>query len=87
MRPSAARGPHSLTTIAGLSDVAKLTARTRAKLPAKDFAGPGKSFPIPDKNHARAALSGASRAERAGNISAAEKKRIDAKADAKLKRK
>lgn len=67
--------------------MAKLTARTRAKLPAKDFAGPGKSFPIPDKNHARAALSGASRAERAGNISAAEKKRIDAKADAKLKRK
>lgn len=36
--------------------MARLTAAQRQKLPAKDFAGPGRSFPISDKNHARAAL-------------------------------
>ena len=35
--------------------MAKLTAEARRKLPAKDFAGPGRSYPIPDKAHARAA--------------------------------
>jgi transposase len=37
--------------------MAKLSAKARKKLPAKDFAGPDRSFPIEDKNHARAALS------------------------------
>jgi hypothetical protein len=37
--------------------MAKLTAAARKKLSPKTFAGPGRSFPIPDKNHARAALS------------------------------
>lgn len=47
--------------------MADLTARERQKLPKKDFALPGKaegkkgagsgSYPIPDKGHARAALS------------------------------
>ena len=36
--------------------MARLTAEARKKLPAKTFAGPGRSFPIPDKKHARAAL-------------------------------
>lgn len=36
--------------------MAKLTAEARRKLPAKTFAGPGRSFPIPDKGHAKAAL-------------------------------
>ena len=36
--------------------MAKLSARARAKLPSSTFAGPGRSFPIPDKNHAKAAL-------------------------------
>jgi hypothetical protein len=36
--------------------MAKLTAKDRKALPAKDFAGPGRSFPINDKNHAKAAL-------------------------------
>lgn len=36
--------------------MARLKAAQRRKLPAKDFAGPGRSFPIPDKNHAKAAL-------------------------------
>lgn len=40
--------------------MAKLTAKARAKIPAKSFAGPDRSYPIEDKNHARAALSRAS---------------------------
>jgi hypothetical protein len=36
--------------------MAKLSAEDRKELPAKTFAGPGRSFPIPDKNHAKAAL-------------------------------
>ena len=40
--------------------MAKLTAKTRNALPAKDFAGPDRSFPIEDKNHAKNALARAS---------------------------
>lgn len=36
--------------------MATLTAKARKKLPASTFAGPGRSFPIPDANHAKAAL-------------------------------
>lgn len=37
--------------------MARLSLRQRAKLPSSTFAGPHRSFPIPDKNHAKAALS------------------------------
>lgn len=60
--------------------MAKLTAGKRAKMPKKDFAGPGKSFPVNDKTHARLAISGATRSERAGNISEDEAERIKRKA-------
>lgn len=36
--------------------MARLTASQRRALPSSTFAGPGRSFPIPDKNHAKAAL-------------------------------
>ena len=36
--------------------MARLTAAQRKKLPDSTFAGPGRSFPIPDKGHAEAAL-------------------------------
>lgn len=36
--------------------MAKLSAAARRKLPSSTFAGPGRSFPIPDKGHAKAAL-------------------------------
>jgi hypothetical protein len=36
--------------------MARLTSKDRKSLPGKDFAGPGRSFPIPDKSRARAAL-------------------------------
>jgi hypothetical protein len=49
------------------------------------FAGPGKSFPISDPTHVRLAIGGATRSERAGNISAATAASIKAKARAKLR--
>lgn len=38
----------------------KLSAKERSELPAKEFAGPHRSFPINDENHARNALARAS---------------------------
>ena len=64
--------------------MAKLTTKGRADLPKKEFAGPGRTFPIEDKSHARAALSGASHSFDAGHITASEEKRIDAQARRKL---
>jgi len=66
----------------------KLTMAKREKMPAKDFAGGGpkgkKGFPMGDKVHARLAISGATRSERAGNISASKAASIKAEARAKL---
>jgi hypothetical protein len=65
--------------------MAKLTSRTRKAMPKKDFAEPGKkAFPIADKTHARAAISGATRAYNAGNISKSTETKVKAKARAKL---
>jgi hypothetical protein len=36
--------------------MAKLTSEKRKKLPAKDFAAPGRKYPIEDAAHARNAL-------------------------------
>jgi len=65
----------------------KLSSAARDKLKASVFAGPNRSFPINDASHARAAKTGASRSYNVGNISADEKARINAKADAYLARK
>ena len=64
--------------------MADLDAAKRKEMPKKEFAGPGKSFPINDKEHARLAIGGATRAERAGNISPEEEAKIKSKARAKL---
>ena len=61
--------------------MARLTAKSRAKLPSKDFKGPGRSFPIPDKAHARAALQDIPRAK---DLTLAQAQRIRAAAKAKL---
>jgi len=61
--------------------MSKLTSKGRNALPAKDFAGPGRSYPVPDKSHAAAAKSRATQAVDAGRMSSAEKSRIDARAD------
>jgi hypothetical protein len=56
--------------------MAKLTAKTRKAIPTSKFAGPGRSYPIEDKAHARNAKVRASQF-----ASPALKARIDAKAD------
>lgn len=61
--------------------MARLTAKARSKLPSKAFAGPGRSYPIPDKNHARAALALINK----GGLSPAQKAKVRARADAKLR--
>jgi len=61
-----------------------LTAARRAHMPASQFAGPDHSFPVNDATHQRLAISGATRAERAGHISEAEEASIKAQARRKL---
>jgi hypothetical protein len=63
--------------------MSKLTSKARNKLPASDFAEPGKrAYPVEDKAHARAAKSRA-----AQFASPSEKKKIDAKANKVLGKK
>jgi hypothetical protein len=64
--------------------MARLSTAARKQLPASDFAGPGRSYPVPDKAHARNAKARASQAVKAGRMSAAAERKIDAKADRKL---
>jgi len=64
----------------GSTEVAKIGP---SKVPGKK-AGPNGSFPIGDKKHARLAIGGATRSERAGNISPSTEASIKAKARAVL---
>lgn len=61
--------------------MARLTQAQRDAMPASMFAGPGRSFPINDKNHARAALSMLGRAK---GLSAKQRLKIKRRARAKL---
>jgi len=62
--------------------MAKLTTKMRDAIPASKFGMPGeRKYPMPDKSHAANAKSRASGAEAKGQISAATKSKIDAKAD------
>lgn len=65
--------------------MAKLTAAQRRKLPKKDFAGPGRSYPINDRAHAANAKARATQQAKKGNLSAGERARIVAKADRMLR--
>lgn len=64
--------------------MAVLSASDRRQLPAGQFAGPGRSFPIPDQDHAEKALQLVGRSESAGNLTASQAATIKAKARAKL---
>jgi hypothetical protein len=62
--------------------MAKLTTAKKNKEPNKDFGLPEeRKYPMPDANHARNAKARASQMEHQGKLSAADKKKIDAKAD------
>lgn len=64
--------------------MARLTAKTRSKIPTGKFALPGRRFPIHDKQHAATAKSYASRMVKRGQLSPGQKSTIDAKANAML---
>lgn len=62
--------------------MAQLSEKKRDSLKGTTFGLPDeRKYPMPDKSHARNAKARASQQEEAGNLTAAEKKKIDAKAD------
>jgi hypothetical protein len=62
--------------------MATLSEKKRDSLKSSQFGLPDeKKYPMPDKSHARNAKARASQQEEKGNLSAADKKKIDAKAD------
>lgn len=65
----------------GSPSMARLTSKARGKLPGSTFAGPNRSFPIPNKAHARAALQDLPRAK---GLSSGEKAHIRSTAESKL---
>ena len=64
----------------------KLSQAQKDRLKTSQFAGPGRTYEVPDASHARAALSGAAHALHVGNISRAVYERIVRKARRVLKR-
>ncbi len=62
----------------------KLTAKARRAIPTSEFAGPGRSYPVENKSHARNALARASQAVNSGRMSRSTEQRIAAKAHAVL---
>ena len=67
--------------------MSKLTAADRKKLPDSAFAGPNRSYPVPDEAHAKAAKSRASQAVHAKRMNKAEEDVIDVKANKVLGKK
>ena len=66
--------------------MSKLTTKARKALPKSDFAGAGRSYPVPDRSHAANAKARASQAVKAGRMSKSQEKRIDAKANKVLRK-
>jgi hypothetical protein len=64
--------------------MAKLTSKARKNLPAVEFAGPNRSYPIPDASHAANAKARATQQVKAGNLSPSTAASIKAKANRKL---
>ncbi len=61
--------------------MSRLTAGQRSDMPKSEFAGPGRSYPVNDPVHARLA-----KAMAAKYASPGERAKIDAKANAELRR-
>ena len=66
--------------------MAKLTAKSRAKIPTSKFAGPGRSYPVHDKAHAANAKARATQQVAKGNLSPSAASQIRARANAMLKK-
>lgn len=68
--------------------MAKLTTSEKKAEPKGDFGLPEeRKYPMPDKSHARNAKARAAQMEEKGKLSAADKKKIDTKADRLLGKK
>lgn len=65
--------------------MAKLSTAERNALPTSAFAGPARSYPVPDKSHAANAKARATQQWDKGNLSYRQMKDIEAKANAKLR--
>jgi hypothetical protein len=65
----------------------RLTGKQRNKLPDSKFALPGHKYPVEDAAPARNAKARAAQQVNAGNLSKADEKKVDAKADKVLKKK
>jgi hypothetical protein len=62
--------------------MAELSTKKRNAEPKSEFGLPDeRKYPMPDKSHARNAKARASQQVKKGNLTAAEKKKIDSKAD------
>ncbi len=67
--------------------MAELTARKRERLPSSKFGLPDeRKYPMPDASHARNAKARAAQQEEKGNLTKAEERKIDRKADRILDR-
>jgi hypothetical protein len=65
--------------------MAKLTTKQRKMMPPSQFAGPGRSYPIPDRSHAANAMGRATQMEHRGLLSPTAASAIKSKANAKLR--
>ena len=66
--------------------MSKLKDEDKDELPKSKFALPDeRKYPIEDEAHARNAKARAAQQEKAGNLSAADRRKVDAKADQALK--
>jgi len=64
--------------------MAVLTTKARNRLASSTFAGPGRSYPIPDKAHAANAKARATQQLKAGNLTPAQAATIRSRANAVL---
>lgn len=58
-----------------------ISSAMRKRMPKSEFAGPKRSYPVPDKSHAANAKARATQAVKAGRMSSSERAKIDAKAN------
>lgn len=65
--------------------MAKLTSAQRNKMAKSEFAGPDRSYPVPDKSHAANAKARATQQYDKGNISKGTMNKIDSKANKVLR--
>lgn len=61
--------------------MAELTAAARKKIPTKEFAGPGRSYPVNDRSHAANAKARAKQMLEKGHLSQSAYDKIIAKAN------